>query len=65
MLLAAASQAVVVGFNTGLDPGAERAVEASGVDVRLYEVIYKLTDDIQLALEGPRHEARRADRGPR
>ena len=35
-----------------LDPGAERAVEASGVDVRLYEVIYKLTDDIQLALQG-------------
>jgi translation initiation factor IF-2 len=52
ILLAAASQAVVVGFNTQLDPGAERAVEASGVDVRLYEVIYKLTDDIQLALQG-------------
>ena len=52
VLLAAASQAVVVGFNTRLDPGAERAVEASGVDVRLYEVIYKLTDDIQLALQG-------------
>ncbi len=52
VLLAAASQAVVVGFNTKLDPGAERAVEASGVDVRLYEVIYKLTDDIQLALQG-------------
>ena len=51
-VLAAASQAVVVGFNTKLDPGAERAVEASGVDVRLYEVIYKLTDDIQLALQG-------------
>ncbi|HEV7199623.1 MAG TPA: translation initiation factor IF-2 [Candidatus Limnocylindria bacterium] len=52
VLLAAASNAVVVGFNTKLDPGAERAVEASGVDVRLYEVIYKLTDDIQLALQG-------------
>ena len=52
VLLAAASNAVVVGFNTRLDPGAERAVEASGVDVRLYEVIYKLTDDISLALQG-------------
>jgi translation initiation factor IF-2 len=52
ILLAAASNAVVVGFNTQLDPGAERAVEASGVDVRLYEVIYKLTDDIGLALQG-------------
>jgi translation initiation factor IF-2 len=52
VLLAAASSAVVVGFNTKLDPGAERAVEASGVDVRIYEVIYKLTDDIKLALAG-------------
>ena len=52
VLLAAASSAVVVGFNTKLDPSAERAVEASGVDVRLYEVIYKLTDDIALALQG-------------
>ncbi|MGH2488680.1 MAG: translation initiation factor IF-2, partial [Candidatus Limnocylindria bacterium] len=52
VLLAAASGAVVVGFNTKLDPGAERAVEASGVDIRLYEVIYKLTDDISLALQG-------------
>ena len=52
VLLAAASGAVVVGFNTKLDPSAERAVEASGVDVRLYEVIYKLTDDIALALQG-------------
>jgi len=52
VVLGAASGAVVVGFNTKLDPGAERAVEASGVDVRLYEVIYKLTDDISLALQG-------------
>jgi translation initiation factor IF-2 len=52
VVLGAASSAVVVGFNTKLDPGAERAVEASGVDVRLYEVIYKLTDDISLALQG-------------
>ncbi|HEX9738509.1 MAG TPA: translation initiation factor IF-2 [Candidatus Limnocylindria bacterium] len=52
VVLGAASSAVVVGFNTKLDPGAERAVEASGVDVRLYEVIYKLTDDISLALHG-------------
>jgi len=52
VLLAAASTAVVVGFNTKLDPGADRAVEASGVDIRLYDVIYKLTDDIGLALQG-------------
>jgi translation initiation factor IF-2 len=52
VLLASASDAVIVGFNTKLDPGAQRAVEASGVDVRLYDVIYKLTDDIGLALGG-------------
>jgi translation initiation factor IF-2 len=50
--LASASDAVVVGFNTRPDPGALRSIEATGVDVRLYDVIYKLTDDIGLALNG-------------
>jgi translation initiation factor IF-2 len=50
--LASASDAVVIGFNTKLDPGAQRSVEATGVDVRLYDVIYKLTDDIEQALKG-------------
>jgi len=50
--LASASEAVVIGFNTKLDPGATRAVDALGVDVRLYDVIYKLTDDVGLALSG-------------
>ncbi len=52
VLLAAASEAVIIGFNTRLDPGAQRAVDASGVDVRTYDVIYKLTDDIGQALRG-------------
>jgi len=50
--LASASDAVVIGFNTKLDQGAERSVEATGVDVRIYEVIYKLTDDVGQALSG-------------
>jgi len=50
--LASASDAVVIGFNAKLDPGAQRSVEATGVDVRLYDVIYKLTDDIGQALSG-------------
>ncbi|MFM7228228.1 MAG: translation initiation factor IF-2 [Cyanobacteriota bacterium] len=50
--LAAASGAVIVGFNTSLASGARRAAEASGVDVRDYDVIYKLLEDIQLAMEG-------------
>jgi translation initiation factor IF-2 len=50
--LASASDAVVIGFNTKLDPGAQRSVEATGVDVRIYDVIYKLTDDVGQALSG-------------
>jgi translation initiation factor IF-2 len=50
--LASASDAVVIGFNTRLDPGAQRAVDASGVDVRMYDVIYKLTDDLGAAMQG-------------
>ncbi len=50
--LASASDAVVIGFNTKLDPGATRSAEATGVDVRLYDVIYKLTDDVTQALSG-------------
>src|SRR5688572_21906903 len=50
--LASASDAVVIGFNTKPDPGAQRSVEATGVDVRIYDVIYKLTDDIGQALQG-------------
>jgi translation initiation factor IF-2 len=52
VLLATASDAVVIGFNTKLDPGAQRAMEVHGVDVRLYDVIYKLTDDVGAALKG-------------
>lgn len=52
VLLASASDAIIVGFNTRLDPQARRTAEAEGVDVRLYDIIYKLTDDIEAALKG-------------
>jgi translation initiation factor IF-2 len=52
ILLASASNAIVVGFNTKLDPQARRTAEAEKVDVRLYDIIYKLTDDIEAALRG-------------
>ena len=52
ILLASASDAIVVGFNTRLDPQARRTAEAEGVDVRVYDIIYKLTDDIEAALKG-------------
>jgi translation initiation factor IF-2 len=50
--LAAASEAIVVGFNVGYDQAARRTAEAMGVDVRFYTIIYKLTEDIQAALKG-------------
>ena len=50
--LAAASDAVILGFNTTLATGARQAAEREGVDVRDYSVIYNLLDDIQGAMEG-------------
>jgi translation initiation factor IF-2 len=50
--LASASSAVVIGFRVGEDPMARRAVAARQVEVREYDVIYELLEDIQDALEG-------------
>ena len=50
--LAAASEAVIIGFNTTMASGARQASDVAGVDVREYDVIYKLLDDIQGAMEG-------------
>jgi translation initiation factor IF-2 len=52
IMLATASNAIVVGFNTSITDTARRAAEDQGVDVRLYDIIYKLTDDIDAALKG-------------
>jgi translation initiation factor IF-2 len=50
--LAAASGAVIIGFSTTLANGARQAADREGVDVREYNIIYKLLDDIQGAMEG-------------
>lgn len=50
--LAAASGAVIIGFNTGPSHSARVAAEREGVDVREYSIIYQLLDDIQGAMEG-------------
>ncbi|XFA72671.1 translation initiation factor IF-2 [Thermosynechococcaceae cyanobacterium Okahandja] len=50
--LATASNAVIIGFNTTLASGARQAAEQNNVDVREYNIIYKLLDDIQGAMEG-------------
>ena len=52
IMLAAASNAIVVGFNTRVTETARRSADAEGVDIRLYDIIYKLTDDIDAALKG-------------
>jgi translation initiation factor IF-2 len=52
IMLAAASNAIVVAFNTKVTDTARRAAESEKVDVRQYDIIYKLTDDIQAALRG-------------
>ncbi|NJO71964.1 MAG: translation initiation factor IF-2 [Oscillatoriales cyanobacterium RM1_1_9] len=50
--LAAASDAVLIGFNTALAAGARQAADQAGVDIREYNIIYNLLDDIQAAMEG-------------
>jgi translation initiation factor IF-2 len=52
IMLAAASNAIVVGFNTRVTETARRAAENEGVEVRLYDIIYDLTDDVERALKG-------------
>ncbi|RME76415.1 MAG: translation initiation factor IF-2 [Chloroflexi bacterium] len=50
--LAVASGAIIIGFNVEVDPAAERVAETEGVDIRLYNVIYQLIDDVERALKG-------------
>ena len=52
VMLAKASEAIVVGFNVRPDPAERRAAETQGVDVRSYQVIYELTDEVKLAMAG-------------
>ena len=50
--LASASDAIVVGFNVRVAGTARKMAEAEGVEVRLYDIIYKLTEDMEAALAG-------------
>lgn len=52
VMLAAASDAIVMGFAVGTDQGAERLAEVEGVSIRLYNIIYRLTEDVEKALHG-------------
>ncbi len=52
VMLASASKAVIFGFNVGADNAAQTSAEAQGVEIRRYNIIYKLFEDIELALHG-------------
>lgn len=52
VLLASASQAIVIGFTVSTEVSAERLADRMGVQIRRYEIIYQLIDDINQALHG-------------
>jgi translation initiation factor IF-2 len=59
VMLAAASGAIIIGFTVDADAAARRRAEAEGVDIRTYQIIYKLIDDVEKALKGmlePKYE---------
>lgn len=50
--LAAASNAIVIGFNVRPDTNAKRAADEEGVDIRLHRIIYKVIEEIEQAMKG-------------
>lgn len=52
VMLASASKAIIVGFSVQAEVSARRLAEAEGVSIRLYDIIYRLTEDIEKAVKG-------------
>ncbi len=52
VMLAIVAKGIIVGFNTRPEPGAKRLAESEGVEIRIYQVIYELVEDIKKALAG-------------
>ncbi len=52
VMLASASNAILIGFNVQAEVSARRLADKEGVDIRLYEIIYRMTEDIEKALKG-------------
>jgi translation initiation factor IF-2 len=52
VLLALASKAIIVGFNSRPEPGAQKLAETEGISIRYYSVIYELVEDVEKALKG-------------
>lgn len=52
VMLASASNAIILGFHTGKENGVNAATKREGVEIRLYSVIYELLDDVESAMKG-------------
>ncbi|MDE2885064.1 MAG: translation initiation factor IF-2 [Chloroflexota bacterium] len=52
VMLAVASDAIIVGFNVRPDQGAQRLADQDNVQIRRYDIIYRLTEDVEKALHG-------------
>ena len=52
VMLAAASKAIVIGFNVEADSAAQRLAETEGISIRSYNIIYRMVEDIEMALKG-------------
>ena len=52
VMLAFASQAIIIGFRVQIDEAARRLAQQDGVDIRQYDIIYRLVDDVAKALKG-------------
>jgi translation initiation factor IF-2 len=52
VMLALASKVVIIGFSTGIEPGAKRLAERDDVSIRVYDIIYNLIEDVGKALKG-------------
>jgi translation initiation factor IF-2 len=50
--LASATRSIIIGFNVRPDVAAKRAADASGVDIRFYNIIYNLLDEVKAAMTG-------------
>lgn len=54
VMLAAASNAIIVAFNTGVDPVAKENADRDGVEIRSYNIIYDAIEEIEAAMRGMR-----------
>jgi len=52
VMLAVASRGLIIGFSVGIEDGASKLAETEGIDIRFYNIIYKLIEDMEKALKG-------------